>query len=140
MVGLVKDSALLTEEDCQVLNFVLSESGTTRSKIEKQHSRDDWSTSHVWYWAVLIGLVAVAVVLAPIGWVWCGGVTVVTCVMLVTVIMVKNILEFDISLYCFLVLFSAHTLSQPHSHTLTHSLTSIHTHTLTSIHTHTHTH
>ena len=89
MVGVVKDSALLTEEDCQVLNFVLSESGAKRSKILKRHSQDDWSTSHVWYWAVLIGLVAVAVVLAPVGWVWCGGVTVVTCVM-VTVIMVKT--------------------------------------------------
>ena len=96
------------KKDCQVLNFVLSESGTTRSKIEKQHSRDDWSTSHVWYWAVLIGLVAVAVVLAPIGWVWCGGVTVVTCVMLVTVIMVKNILEF---VYLSTFLFFTHTLS-----------------------------
>ena len=114
MVGLVKDSALLTEEDCQVLNFVLSESGTTRSKIEKQHSRDDWSTSHVWYWAVLIGLVAVAVVLAPIGWVWCGGVTVVTCVMLVTVIMVKNILEF-------VYLSTLNSFSHTHSHSLTHT-------------------
>ena len=62
----------------------------------------------MWYWAVLIGLVAVAVVLAPIGWVWCGGVTVVTCVMLVTVIMVKNILEF---VYLSTFLFFTHTLS-----------------------------
>ena len=73
MVGVVKDSALLTEEDCQVLNFVLSESGATRNKIEKQNLHD-WSMSRIWYWAVLIGLVAVAVaVLAPVVWVRCAS-------------------------------------------------------------------
>ena len=82
MVGVVKDSALLTDQDYQVLDFVLSENDVKRSKVKKQQLKDDSSMTRLWYWAVLV---SVAMVLAPVGWVWCGGVIVVTCVIVAMV-------------------------------------------------------
>ena len=91
MMCMIQDSALITDEDSQILDFVVPKKKEKDRKEQDEWREAGWLTSWPLTCAVVIGVLAVLVVTPAGGW-WSGGgvAVMVTCVLVMVKLVITH--------------------------------------------------